>query len=137
MIREGLLYSVLSDYHLVCIMILIIMIPPKYALLVWMSVCLFVSNKRQNGPKFGVGPHMTLWKVYRWSKFQNSIFIFNFENPQQNFYKIRKLFFDFVLHFIQKKFTIEIEDWSLYKNRFSFWVLCVHLWTIMKENWDI
>ena len=40
-----------------------------------MSVCLFVSNKRQNSlnnrAQILRGPHKTPGKVYRWSKLQN------------------------------------------------------------------
>ena len=41
-----------------------------------LSVCPFVSNKRQLtaepiGPKFCEEPHVTPGKVYEWSKFQN------------------------------------------------------------------
>ena len=84
------LHSMLSI--LLCIIIRKIYI---YTLL----VCLFVSNKTDKpiGPKFCVGLHMYTGKVYRWSKFQKLIsnkirLLFNFENPLNFFYKIRKLF---------------------------------------------
>ena len=45
-----------------------------YTLLVWVSVCLFVSNKVKTvepiGPKFVVGPRVTPSKVYGWMNFQ-------------------------------------------------------------------
>ena len=46
--------------------------------LFWWVLFFFLSNKRQNGPIFFVGPHVTPGKVCGWSKFkdfqQNSIF---------------------------------------------------------------
>ena len=73
----------------------------KFGLSVCLSVCLFVSNKRQNGwtdrAHIFCGtshdPREGLWMI-KFSKIclhQNSIFE-NFENPQIFFLKIRKIF---------------------------------------------
>ena len=73
----------------------------KFSLSVCLGVCLFVSNKRQNGwtdraQIFGVtsqDPREGLWMI-KFSKiclYQNSIFE-NFENPRNFFSKIREIF---------------------------------------------
>ena len=52
-----------------------------------LSGCLFVSNERQNGPKYCVEHHMTLAKLYEIPSFkklasQKIRFSLNFENPR-------------------------------------------------------
>ena len=83
-----------------------------------LSVCPFLSNKRQHGwtnwtQILCVGLHMSLGKVYKWSKFQNL-------SPKFNFHKIWKfhkiflqnpqLFFIFVLQCIQKE---NVHYWNI------------------------
>ena len=79
-----------------------------------LGVCLFVSNKSQNGsqpngPKFCVAPNMAPGKVYVWSKFQisasNKIWFFKKIRNAQTFF--------FLFNNVNKEkmiFSIEIED---------------------------
>ena len=73
-----------------------------------LSVCLFVSNKRQNGwtdrAQIFCGHHVTTGKVYEWSKFQIFVSIKIFcENPRI----IYVLFYD--VH-KENMFTINLQD---------------------------
>ena len=88
-----------------------------YTLLVCLSVCLFVSNKRQNSwtdqaQILCVRPHMILGtKISKISIQQNSIFL-NFENPRIFLCKIPELYL-LLFYNVYKKikmFTIELKD---------------------------
>ena len=88
-----------------------------YILLVWVSVCLFVSNKRKNGWTDRIqnwcGLHVTPGKVYGWSNFQKNCLHQNsiFENPRNFLLNPRNLLFDlFKDVYKEKMFTIEMED---------------------------
>ena len=82
---------------------------------VWVVVCLFVSTKRQNGPTFCVGPHMTpgkIWMIKTKKLASNKIqFLLNIQNSQH--FLIESVNF-FLLMFYniykEKMFTTAIED---------------------------
>ena len=73
-----------------------------------LSVCPFVSNKRQNGR---TDQAQILRGTTGMIKFKKKYLIFeNFENPRHFFYKIRKFLFLFCNVYKEKMFINEIED---------------------------
>ena len=86
---------------------------------VWVSVCVFVFNKRQKGvsdpAQIFLGTSHDPEKLFRWSKFQNLAsnkirFTLNFENLLNFFIKSAKFLFLFYYVYQEKMFTIEVED---------------------------
>ena len=100
---------------------LLLLIFHKYFNINVLLVCLFVSNKHQNGwndpAQISVGPHKTSGKVYEWSKLKkfasNKVwFSENFEKPWNFCIKSVKFFsFCFAMYTKRKLFMIGIEDW--------------------------
>ena len=76
-------------------------------------VCLYPINAKTAepiGPKFCVGPHMTLGNVYGWKKFQklpfNKILFRNMLKSKNFFPKIRELFMLFLTMYTRRKCSI-------------------------------
>ena len=101
-----------------------------------LSVCLFVSNKRQNGwtdrAQILCGISQAPGKVYKWSKLKKIVFkVFyfckknlNFENPRIFFYKIREQ------NSISNKFSKSTK--FFYEIRELFF--CFFFFNVHKEN---